>query len=112
MMTEFDLAAPLNDDQEELAASITAIRTFSIYSQTALFFALLERRAIGADKVFAFNRLNAAIFRQTAATAKEVATTKEARVAARSHALIAAMLDEFEATIRNMATLPPGAGKA
>jgi hypothetical protein len=105
-------AAPLLNDQEEIAAYIAAIRTFSIYSQTALFFTLLKSRAIDADQVLAFNRTNGAIFRQTATTAATAATTKEARVAARSHLITAEMLDELEAVIRNMATLPPGAGRA
>jgi hypothetical protein len=71
-----DLGSKLNamSDPEELAAHVAAIRTFVFYQQLGLFFTLIEKDVIAAERVFTFNRMNAEILRTTAAkTDNEVA---------------------------------------
>lgn len=79
---------------------------FAFYSQTGIFFALLERQAIDPERVFVFNRMNETILRQMSAA------TNGGKVAAQGATMAADMLAEFEAVIRNMCTIPPGAGRA
>jgi hypothetical protein len=105
MSTDVDGAAPLSE-LENLAAEFTAARTFAIYSQAVMFFVMAHRGAIDPEQVFALNRTLASGFRQTAAGGKSVP------VPARSLARTADMLDELEAVIRNMVTIPAGAGHA
>jgi hypothetical protein len=64
-----DLGSKLNamSDPEELAAHVAAIRTFVFYQQLGLFFTLIEKDVIAAERVFTFNRMNAEILRTTAA---------------------------------------------
>ena len=92
-------------DAEEMAASFAAVRTFALYNQLGLFFALVEKNVIDAERVFAFNRMSTEILRTTAAK-----TDNE--VAKRGCNGAAEMLDEFEKIVRNMVTKPPGAGTA
>lgn len=68
--------------------------------------ALAGRGALDLAQVFAMNKTLAAGFRRTAAT------TKSGRVPALDLSKTADMLDELEATIRNMAMVPAGAGRA
>jgi hypothetical protein len=95
-----DLSEP-----EALAAGFSAVRMFAIYSQASLFFTLAERGLIEPERLFAFNRTVAETFRQNA-------RSSTAKIPARANAQIADMLDEFEAVLRNMATIPTGAGRA
>lgn len=93
-------------DAEELAANLTALRTFAIYSNAALVSALTQRGGVLEKQALDLNRTLASAFRQAAST------TTAGAVAARAHALAAEMLDEIEKTVLNMATIPPGAGRA
>lgn len=93
-------------DAEELAANLTALRTFAIYSNAALVSALTQRGGVLEKQAFELNRTLASAFRQAGIT------TTGGAVAARAHALAAEMLDSIEETVVNMATLPPGAGRA
>ncbi|MGB3580063.1 MAG: hypothetical protein WBA40_02930 [Roseiarcus sp.] len=61
------------------------------------------KNVIDAERVFTVGRLNAEILRQTAAKT-------DSEIAKRGCNGAADMLDEFEATVRNMVTKPPGAG--
>ena len=99
-------AAPVLTDAEAVAVTLAASHTFPIYAQTALILALAERQAVDVERVFVFGRLSAAILRQTAAT------TTGGKVASGAASMAADMLDQLEATIRNMVTKPPGAGTA
>jgi hypothetical protein len=99
-------AVPLLSDGEAIAAQIVATRTFTMYMATSLLLALVEKGALDPDRVFAFGSMNAGILRHTAAT------TTGGQVAAQGCSMAADMIDEFEATIRNMVTKPPGAGTA
>jgi hypothetical protein len=105
MTTESAGDQPLSE-AETIAAEFISVRTFVIYNQAALFTALAARGAIDAEQVCAMKRMLASGFRQTAAAGKS------GRVPALGHAKTADMLDELEAVIRNMATIPAGAGRA
>jgi hypothetical protein len=91
-------------DAETVVVSLNASHTFLIYSQAAVLLALAERQAVDINRVFEFGRLNASILRQAAAA------TTGGRIAEQSLSQAAAMIDELEAAIRNMTTLPPDAG--
>jgi hypothetical protein len=91
-------------ESESLAAEFAAVRTFALYEHAVLLTALAARGAIDLEQVFGMNRMLAAGFRQAAGNSD--------RVPAFGLATTADMLDELEATIRNMATIPAGAGKA
>jgi len=88
------------------AADYVALRTFVVNSQAALFFSLLDRQAIDPDRFFSFSRTLADGLRQTSAH------TSGGPIAANAMASAADMLGDLEAMIRNMATLPAGAGRA
>lgn len=93
-------------DAEELAANLTALRTFAIYSNAALVSALTQRGGVLEKQALELNRTLASAFRQAAST------TIAGAVAARAHALAADMLDEIEKTLLNMTMRPPGSGTA
>jgi hypothetical protein len=93
-------------DVEELAANMLAVRTFALWAQTPLIWALVQRGAVDLERVLANNRVLVDLFRQNAAT------TTGGPVVVRSHALISEMLSELDAVIRNMGTKPSDAGHA
>lgn len=90
---------------EEIAAHYAGIRTGALYMQISTLLALVEKQAVDVERVFAFGRMNADILRQTAAKTDN-------QIAQRGCSMAADMLEELEAVIRNMCTIPPGAGRA
>jgi hypothetical protein len=96
----------IEDDHNELVAQVVATRAFAIHHAAVIFFALAEKGAIDAPRVLAFSEGIASGFEQMA----KLHASEPIR--SRVHALTAESLREFEATIRNMATVPAGAGRA
>jgi hypothetical protein len=102
----FKISDALPDAQQEYAANQAANRVYVIYQQTAMLMALMEKQSIDVNRLFEFNRLNADVFRQLAIK------TATDPISSRVNALIAEMHDQFEATVRNMLTVPANAGNA
>ncbi|RBP08528.1 hypothetical protein DFR50_1259 [Roseiarcus fermentans] len=91
---------------QEAAAALAGVRTFALYAQGSLFFALLDRGAIDPQRFFAFGKTLAAGLRQNAARQGGDA------IASRAQTDAADMLDELESMVRNRAAPPAGAGRA
>jgi hypothetical protein len=93
-------------DTEAITAELAGQRVFVAYSIATLLSAAAARGAINAEQVLAVNRKIASGFRQSADAGRS------GKVHARALAAAADMLNDLEAAIRKMATIPAGAGHA
>jgi hypothetical protein len=103
---QFDPTVALSNEAQELIAQMVAARLGASHLCAAIFFALIEKGLVDATRVFSFSNT-------LAAGLEGLAQKRDAgETARRAHALAADVLREFEKTIRNMVTVPAGAGRA
>jgi hypothetical protein len=101
----FEGFVALSKQAAEIVAQMAATRAVAIHHGAVMLVALAEKGLVDPKRIFAINEGVASEFEQLAQQHADDG------VRGRVHAIVAQALRELEATSRNLATVPTGAGR-